>query len=232
MSDLVHDISHVPEALARLLEQYQGLPDPEAIITILATEIQKAEDALWGIATLRNINTATANQLDQLGTIVGFPRNTTDDDIYRLEIRAKIVKNVSQGQADRLISVYLFMTEATVVDYSDAWPMSVFMMSDGMIPASLTDANLIYSLVKGAAAGGVKIGALGLFDGSGPFGFAGPMNIAKGFASVANPTDGGKFGHLLRERHPFGFGVQNAEIRGFGTISLNEPNIGGNFVGV
>lgn len=232
MSNLVQITDHVLKAQNRLLEQYKGLADPDNIIKDLTLNIQKLEDALWGLNTLRNINTAIGAQLDGLGSIVGMPRNTTDDDIYRLEIRAKIVKNVSEGTAERLIAVYKYMTEASVVDYSDAWPMSVFMMSDGISPVALTDANLIYSLVKAAAAGGVKIGALGFFNPTFPFGFAGAMGIARGFASVANPTNGGKYGHLLRERYPFGYGKQNKKIRGFGTISLNEPNMGGRYIGL
>lgn len=230
MSDLIHILTHVADAQDRLLEQYKGTDDMENLIEILATEIQTLEDAVWGLYTLRDINNAVGAQLDKLGIIVGITRNTTDDDIYRLEIRAKIVKNVSQGQGEKLISVYKFMTEATHVVFQDTPPAAVMIASDGIIPPALLDANLIYSLVKSAAAGGVKVGALVIFDPVAPFGYAGPRHLAKGFASVASPTQGGKYAHLLKERYPFGYGLNNPAIRGFGTITLNEPNIGGKYV--
>lgn len=230
--EIQHITDHVDRAQNRLLEQYNGEDDPENMVKDLTVEVQKLEDMFDQLHTLRDIDNAVGAQLDRLGTVVGFPRNTSDDDVYRLEIRAKIVKNVSQGEAERLISVYKFMTEASYVIFQDNPPACLMMASDGVIPPALINANLIYELAQQTAGSGVKVGWLELFPAVGPFGFQGPLNKNRGFASIAQPTDGGKYGHLLRQHHPFGYGKNNKNIRGFGTITLGEPNVGGNYEGL
>ncbi len=227
--ELQYDATHVSDAQDKLLEQYKGNPDPEAVMAALGAETQALEDALWSIRTMTSLDTAVGSALDDIGTLVGYPRDTTDDDVYRLEIRAKIVKNVSEGDAEALIAVFKDMTDASLVIFQDNYPAGFRMSSNGTIPESLLNANLIYKLIKDTAGAGMRVGWLVLAPAQ-PFMYAGPLQTqGAGYGSVNAPGTGGHYSQILRTNYPFAYAGQNPNTRGYGTV-YNEPMIGGNYV--
>jgi hypothetical protein len=229
--EVIYDPNHVAEAQDRLLEQYKGLEDPESLIAIFAQQVQDLEDVFNQLNTEMSIFTAIGAQLDIWGVIVGLARSSSNDDIYRLELLAKIVKNVSQGNPEDLISVYKFVTGADLIIYENLGGGEVMMESDGSVLAGMT-VNQVFDLVQQSAGAGIRVGYLALFDPGNPFSFDGTLDTGSGFGTVADSSVGGMFAHLILRNDPFAMDGDDTTTRGFGTISLGDPLVGGNFVGL
>lgn len=90
--------SHVAIGLGRLVSRYQGQPNITKLLTSYLKEVQAAENMLWDVLTLRNIASGVGDQLDQIGKIVGQPRDGLDDTGYRVAIGLRILANRSSGR--------------------------------------------------------------------------------------------------------------------------------------
>jgi hypothetical protein len=102
---LQRNTKHFFEALVKLVGPLWGRPRIAALLQSYINEVQEIEDAAWEVLEARHVDTATGVHLDTLGAIVGVPRFTSDDGIYRNVIRAKIAANRSTGTTDSLIAV-------------------------------------------------------------------------------------------------------------------------------
>lgn len=80
-------------------------PNIQSLLECLAVEIQAAEDMLWDLYTLRNIDASTDAALDLIGKVVGQSRGGLSDVVYRRYIRARISTNKSQGFIENLIVI-------------------------------------------------------------------------------------------------------------------------------
>lgn len=97
---------HVATALARLPEQFKGLPNIEKLLTCLIAPCQELEQAYTDLLLLRSVDTGFGAQLDTIGEIVGQPRNgVSDDELYRRYLRARIATNRSKGKIEDLIRI-------------------------------------------------------------------------------------------------------------------------------
>lgn len=75
---------------------------------ILCAPIQRLEDVLQQMLTMRTVDTALGVNLDIIGRIVGQSRvgaAVSDDEVYRRYIRAKILTNKSRGLPEDLIAI-------------------------------------------------------------------------------------------------------------------------------
>lgn len=84
--------------------------------------IQELEDVLWDLLTLRHLSSATGKQLDGLGEIVGEPRGSTDDEVYRDGLYLKLLINTSEGTPERIIEIVDRVAGGSFVQYSDRPP--------------------------------------------------------------------------------------------------------------
>ena len=107
-----------------LIIQYYNKPLARARIELIAQEYEKVFSALNGVLSNFNIDTATGDLLDKIGSIVGMPRtlpfspygtglNDLNDDLYRFYIRAKIAVNnckaVTSNKYNGLSEIYRFI---------------------------------------------------------------------------------------------------------------------------
>lgn len=97
--------SHVVEAVGHLIQKFRGKVKTEAFVTILASQIQDLENALFGIIAITDLDTVTGIQLDVLGKILNQPRNGQSDETYRLFLRARILVNISTGTVEEILSI-------------------------------------------------------------------------------------------------------------------------------
>jgi hypothetical protein len=87
----------------------------EEFLTALLTPFQALEDGIQQCIVGRRIDTAVGVQLDELGKLVGRPREgITDDEMYRRFVRAQIATNNSDGRTEDLITI------TRLVVYDDA----------------------------------------------------------------------------------------------------------------
>jgi hypothetical protein len=130
--------THAADAKARLLFQYQGKTNIEALLDSLGgQQIQDLEDILFDINSRLDIDNSEGVQLDNIGTIVGQPRNGQDDMTYKLFLKAKAGVNVSEGDVERVLSVWKIITGGTIVQVIDQYPAAIELFSDVPVPGEL-----------------------------------------------------------------------------------------------
>jgi hypothetical protein len=116
--------------------------------------VQELETALGELATVLDINASTGQQLDNIGELVGQPREGRSDADYRAAIRSKIATNVSSGTPDEVIETFKTLTGSTSVVYREEFPAGFSLYGDGTLPDGILEA------IDDAAPAAVGIGIL------------------------------------------------------------------------
>lgn len=206
--------NHVEQAKDRLIEQYKNSENLIGTLKVFTEGTQELEDALYSLLNGRWVDQAEGTVLDDFGTIVGQDRLGYDDDFYRLLIYMRIGKNISEGEPERVISVYKIITQATLCFLEEHYPAGLILLSNGQIdPIS---AKFIYEQMQDVVGAGIRIDQLGLWDDAQPFAFAGFPN-AHPFGDGDNDPNGGIFAYLLQTKKDFGF-LGASDTDGFGTL--------------
>ena len=147
---------HAAQAKARLLFQYQGKANIEALLDSLGgQQIQDLENILFDINSRLDIDNSEGVQLNSIGVIVGQPRNGQDDITYRLFLKAKAGVNVSEGDIERVLSVWKIITGGTVIQVIDVYPAGVELSSDVPVPDAL--AADAFALMQDVVSAGVSV---------------------------------------------------------------------------
>lgn len=235
MADSIDTIlTHVDDAMSRLLEQYKGKSGISGIISAMGEQFQDMEDTIFSLVLGREIATAIGAQLDLLGTIVNLAREPgQSDDRYRVLLYVKIGQNTSQGTPEKLISVYKLLTGADVVFYRNLTRASVTLSVDRNVDPDNNpdDVAFLYTNVENVVAGGVRIDYLICFSpNDDSFAFAGsnPNAAGLGFGNTLDSNAGGKLARVHRLIIPFAFDGASVNRRGFG--SVRDPLVGGTLV--
>ena len=185
--------THVEDAKSRLLFQYQGKTGIEALISSLTSEhIQDLEDVLFDVGTKLNIDNSVGVQLNNIGIIVGQPRNGQDDATYKLFLKAKAGRNVSEGDIERVLSIWKIITGGTVVQVIENFPAEIELFSDVPVPDAL--ASDAFDLMQDVVGAGVRV-VSSVIGSDTPFGFEGRVGVL-GFdsiLSIGNTTSDSSF---------------------------------------
>lgn len=193
---IIENTEHVEEALRLLLEQFKGKAKIEALLSSFIEQIQDGEVVTFDLYAERLLDTATGVQLDVLGTIVGQERQWSDDEEYRLYIKARIAINRSNGKAEEIINILNLVWGSTYTyEVQDTGNASFQIDLRDAVPTAV--ATTILTMATDAKAGGVKIRVIwnpdpqtDVFTLSTQSG-AIDTDTARGLANVAQ-TQGGK----------------------------------------
>jgi hypothetical protein len=148
--------THIADAKERLLFQYKGKANIEALLDSLGgQQIQDLENILFDINTRLDIDNSEGVQLNNIGLIVGQPRNGQDDITYRLFLKAKAGVNVSEGDVERVLSVWKIITGGSVIQVIDVYPAGVELFSD--VPVADELAEAAFTLMQDVVAAGVRV---------------------------------------------------------------------------
>jgi hypothetical protein len=99
-------------AIDLLLSEYKGQPLYEALIGADAALAKNLYDLLVDVRLkILSIADAEGEGLDRIGKIVGEPRWTTDDDEYRLTLRAAVLVNRSNGTLPQLLKILRLLAD-------------------------------------------------------------------------------------------------------------------------
>lgn len=226
-------LTHIADAISRLIQQYKEKDRIEGIIEALTEQVQELEDRTFELFTLRALDVATGEQLDRFGEIVVQDREGFDDDFYRILLKVKIGINNSSGDPSTAINTIRLLTEATLVHYQNLGDASVGFSVNTEIDSALVD--FIFENMQNVVMAGVRIDFISCFDPDESFSFDGTGPIGLGFSSTAAPLTGGMFAFLHRRSTPkFAFdteaGTADPTASGFGTIA--DPLAGGIMVGL
>jgi hypothetical protein len=217
MINIISD--HIQAARDRLITQYKDAPNLIAILDSLTTQIQDLENAYHSLFLGRWIENAEGLVLDDFGTIVGQAREGFDDDFYKILLYVKIGENISQGETERVISIYKIITRATRVMLGERYPAGVDLLSNGTI--NPITAQFIMNRLQRVVGAGIRVDHIGHFHPTTPFGFLGAPDAA-GF-------NVGEWAYLYNTSPFFSFKNPNrADISGFGTLS--DHVYGGKFI--
>lgn len=138
-------------ALALLASQFRDqklngeLTNLQKLIKILSVPAQELQYLNEQLLTERWLNIAVGVQLDELGIILGLPRNPGEsDNDYRERLQFQIFINISNGTPEDVIRALAFLTKSTHIDYIERSPAFFQMGTDGLTfpepPNELNDA--------------------------------------------------------------------------------------------
>jgi hypothetical protein len=115
--------------------------------------LQTVEDNAFALYTERWPDVAVGAQLDNLGEIVGQPREGRTDDVYRLWLQARILVNRSTGKADDTLTLLALIagdSDFDLIEYPPA-AYAVYAFDLGV------DEQAVFDLVKLVKPAGVRM---------------------------------------------------------------------------
>ena len=112
--------------LARLTDAYTRDPDSTLgrLLQVLAGELEDAQAALETTRDWRDIDQAEGATLDRIGANFEQYRGAAEDSVYRVLLKSKLARNLSDGAVDTIISVLAITLQADPQDISieELWP--------------------------------------------------------------------------------------------------------------
>lgn len=129
--------THVQDGLNRLVYALSCAPEFEKMLTIFLEKVQEMEDVIKDVrpAPLFDIDTAVGKQLDQLGNLLGLPREGWNDATYRVYLRTQALLILPDRRTQRrLLEVIrsLMDTDAGTIFYQEFRPKSYLVQVAGI----------------------------------------------------------------------------------------------------
>jgi len=192
--------NHCALAKAKLLEQFKTKPRIESILCdVYIAQVQDLETALYDLITERTLDNAVGAQLDILGEVIGQGRLGLDDDDYRALLKARVLANRSDGQAETLIGIMVLVYGVGAdITLTEPDPASVRIV---VLTESVFDPEILFGVLMDAKSAGVRLvyvyieqdadetfqfasGAVSEFDADEGFGDSGDPDVGGGFAGA------------------------------------------------
>lgn len=185
--------NHVQQALARLMQQYKGLPNLTAFITALVDQVQDLEDALFSLNDGRQLYNGNAQgaQLDGIGDIVGIKRNGLSDAEYLVFILGTIAENNSDTTLSIILSILTLLLDTQTVLLFELFPAGIAFQVQG---ATLDSAlwPVVANIVQSSLGAAIELCFISQFDAN-SFAFDGGPFPGLGFDDLTDPGHGGEF---------------------------------------
>lgn len=190
------------EMLRRLTDNYSKDENTNIakILRLVSEELTDIETAFLTIEEYRDLDKATGATLDKMGSNVLQFRGQTTDEVYRVLIKAKVKRNLSDGSLNTICDVVSFLlgTDVTAVKLQEKWLEEPAAILVSVPPDSLNTIGLSFQqfsrIINKVTAGGVAA----YLEYEGTFSFSSSYDQSeidheKGFADDAQTT-GGYFG--------------------------------------
>lgn len=129
-------------ALNRLPSQFQGKEVISKLIDVYISKVEEVDEDLHYLLNNRGVYDAIGALLDQIGNLVGVPRNGQNDDVYRNNILAKIAINNGEGTPDDVLLALKSVTQGSVVKLWEHFPATSYVMTDGDVTPIKTVAQI------------------------------------------------------------------------------------------
>lgn len=155
MAELIVQVTDHEDRVDRLIEQYRGLPDLEALIKSYLAQVQDLENVIFEVILERVIDNAVGVQLTVLGNIVQQPRLTPIDADFKTAINARIAINLSDSTPEDLLRVAaLILTGGEEVEIREEPPGQVRIT---VVDPLTVDPTLAQVLLDEADPAGVRL---------------------------------------------------------------------------
>lgn len=219
--------NYFERAVALLASQFQirnpdgSLTNLQKVVYALTRQAQVLNTQEQLLQTMRYLNTAQGVQLDGLGEILGLARIPgQSDESYREDLQFQIFINQSHGTPEEVMQILRFLTDASMVWYTEIYPAAYTMATNGLyFPANPSD---LVTTIQRVSPAGVAFVALVATYNKNPFTFSDDPFTEQFYVApnIADPS----------ELHPFqvdpGAGAVDFYIQRGETVN---PNFGGGF---
>lgn len=153
---------HADRAVSQLFFQFRYKPRWVAFVTALAIGVQNLENAAYGMTTAFDLETASGQQLEFLGALVGEAREGVLDDEYRRAIRARIVANRSHGTNQDMYDVVVKAaldpaSDTDAVTVSERYPQLIDILVTTERTLTATERARIRRLAELAKGAGISL---------------------------------------------------------------------------
>jgi hypothetical protein len=173
---LTQQTDYAGELRDRLLSQFRGKALIEALVAlVLAPQHQAQENVAFDLIRRLSLDVADGVTLDKLGSIVGQARLAGEaDSVYRLKVKARMIRNRSKGTAEDLLLVARAVTPAAKLSQAQLFefpPAGLWLQLLLLAPLTAAEAAVVSDFIQGtraAAVWGTVVHAEGPF-----FAFAG-----------------------------------------------------------
>lgn len=145
---------HAEEAISHLIELFKHGPRNQELLRVIGLQIQELENTSAEVFVGFYVDTATGDQLDILGRIVGETRQGRNDDDYRAAVKVRILVNLSDGKAEQMLEISRAMIPGATVQLQEVYPMTVRFEFSALGSVSL---RTVFNMLEQAKAGGVRL---------------------------------------------------------------------------
>jgi len=154
MTELTQITDRIARTQRGLLRQFRGQPNLEAIMASHGVQYQELENVFFQLYTIRWLSSATGQQLDNLGIIVGEPRQGRDDENYRAALYARVA--INKGNAT--IEDILFAMDFAKPDEYELRELGDATLSVRLVTAigSMIDPETLNAALQGVKGAGVE----------------------------------------------------------------------------
>ncbi len=108
---ITHKSNHRETALAHLESMFDASTVVQKLLNVGTVETQELEDVVFSLISERTLESAQGANLDQIGKIVGEPRDGLDDKTYRKFVKIRIRANRSNGNAIEITAIVAEIVE-------------------------------------------------------------------------------------------------------------------------
>lgn len=190
INNLVEILDHTDRAIANLLFQFKESDNIKSLVSVFTDELQLVEAEAIKILTLRILEIATGQQLDNIGEILKTPRRNANDEEYRIVLKIRNIRQTSEGTTEDILDILRLFTGDSEVNLYRGLKYFVDITYFGDCNTRARDVATIQSFFP-------VVTSLRIVLTSGiPFGFLGDAG-AEGFGSIHDVTAGGSFVSLL-----------------------------------
>lgn len=195
---MIEKIDHIEEVREQQTAPLNCVEGYEELTEALVRPAVALECAMVDFATAFLIENSVGAMLEQWGRFVYLPRTTTDDDLYRSDIRGELLAASSSGLIDQLHTIIrLIIGDAdaeVMISADESAPACALVVLTSPNGISVEITQRVTRLVTRAKAAGVKINVA--------FNLA-PVGSALGFGSLVSPGAGNQsFSSLVTPGEP------------------------------
>lgn len=175
------------------------------LMSIFSEQLIQLQETTERVGDWRDIDRAQGKTLDDIGSNINQPRGRATDEVYRILLKSKLARNLSDGSINTIIHVLsvALSVPPSQIRIQEKWhdpnepePAAIKLIELPLerINAAGLDPMNFMRIIQRTVAAGVKVGAIEL---SGTFEFGDISNAIdskKGFGDVNNDAVGGYFG--------------------------------------
>ena len=171
------------------------------LVSLFSSELERIKETNKLIVEWRDIDKAQGKALDLIGENINQSRGVATDEVYRVLLKSKIARNLSDGTINTIINVIsiALSTDKKSIKIVEGWtdvlnpePASIKLMEmplEAINRAGIDSANFV-RIIQKTVAGGVKVQSIEL-NGTFEFGDTSlAIDNSKGFADIDGTTGG------------------------------------------